>query len=49
MGKTMGPKEVIKMAKENNVRVVDIRYTDFIGTWQHFSVPLSIPIYSFHT
>jgi glutamine synthetase len=36
----MGPKEVIKMAKENNVRVVDIRYTDFIGTWQHFSVPL---------
>ncbi len=36
----MGPKEVIKMAKENNARVVDIRYTDFIGTWQHFSVPL---------
>jgi len=36
----MGPKEVIKMAKENNVRVVDIRYMDFPGTWQHFSVPL---------
>ncbi len=37
----MGPKEVIKMAKENNCRVVDIRYMDFPGTWQHFTVPLS--------
>lgn len=37
----MGPKEVIKMAKENNCRVIDIRYMDFPGTWQHFTVPLS--------
>jgi glutamine synthetase len=36
----MTPKDVIAMAKENDVRVVDIRYMDFIGTWQHFSVPL---------
>ncbi len=37
----MTPTDVIAMAKENNAKIVDIRYTDFIGTWQHFSVPLS--------
>jgi glutamine synthetase len=36
----MTPKDVIAMAKENNAKVVDIRYMDFIGTWQHFSVPV---------
>ena len=36
----MTPKEVLAMAKENDVKVVDIRYMDFIGTWQHFSVPV---------
>ena len=36
----MTPKDVIAMAKENDVKVVDIRYMDFIGTWQHFSIPL---------
>ena len=36
----MTPKDVIALAKENNVKVVDIRYMDFIGTWQHFSIPV---------
>jgi glutamine synthetase len=36
----MTPQDVLALAKEKNVRVVDIRYMDFIGTWQHFSVPL---------
>lgn len=36
----MTPKDVIALAKENSVKVVDIRYMDFIGTWQHFSVPV---------
>jgi glutamine synthetase len=36
----MTPKDVIAMAKENGIKVVDIRYMDFIGTWQHFTVPL---------
>jgi glutamine synthetase len=36
----MTPKDVIAMVKENEVKVVDIRYMDFIGTWQHFSVPI---------
>ena len=37
----MTPKEVLDMAKENKARVVDIRFMDFPGVWQHFSVPLS--------
>ncbi len=36
----MTPKDVIAMAKENGVKVADIRYMDFIGTWQHFSIPI---------
>ena len=36
----MTPKDVIALAKENSVKIVDIRYMDFIGTWQHFSVPV---------
>ncbi len=28
------------MVKEKNIRVIDIRYMDFPGTWQHFSVPV---------
>jgi glutamine synthetase len=35
------PKDVLAMAKENGARVVDIRFMDFPGIWQHFSVPLS--------
>jgi glutamine synthetase len=37
----MTPKEVLSMAKENGVKVVDLRFMDFPGLWQHFSVPLS--------
>ncbi|MBW1989510.1 MAG: type I glutamate--ammonia ligase [Deltaproteobacteria bacterium] len=37
----MDAKEVLKFAKENNVRMVDIRFMDFPGLWQHFSVPIS--------
>lgn len=36
----MTPKEVLAFAKEKNVRVVDIRFMDFPGIWQHFTVPL---------
>jgi glutamine synthetase len=37
----MTPKEVLDMAKENGARVVDLRFMDFPGLWQHFSVPIS--------
>src|SRR5690606_13780739 len=34
------PKEVIALAKEQKVRYVDLRFNDFPGTWQHFSIPI---------
>jgi glutamine synthetase len=37
----MTPEKVLAMAKENDVKVVDIRFMDFPGMWQHFSVPIS--------
>ena len=37
----MTPSDALKLAKEKDVRVVDIRFMDFPGVWQHFSVPSS--------
>ncbi|MFQ5735495.1 MAG: type I glutamate--ammonia ligase [Thermodesulfobacteriota bacterium] len=37
----MTPKEVLKFAKEKNARMVDFKFLDFIGIWQHFSVPVN--------
>ncbi len=37
----MKPKEVLAYAKENNTRMVDIKFIDFPGIWQHFTVPVS--------
>ena len=36
----MTPEKVLAMAKEKGVKVVDIRFMDFPGMWQHFSVPI---------
>ena len=33
------PADVIQLANEANVKMVDLRFTDLFGTWQHFSVP----------
>jgi len=33
-------KEVLKMAQERGVKMVDLRFLDLPGIWQHFSVPL---------
>jgi len=37
----MTPKKVLEFAKENEAKVVDLRFMDFPGVWQHFTVPLS--------
>ena len=37
----MTPKKVLDMAKENGAVVVDLRFMDFPGLWQHFTVPMS--------
>ncbi len=36
----MTPEQVLAMAKENGVKVVDLRFMDFPGMWQHFTVPI---------
>lgn len=35
------PKDVIKFCKENNIEVVDLKFNDLPGLWQHFSLPAS--------
>lgn len=37
----MTPKQVMDMVKEKGAKVVDIRFMDFPGIWQHFTVPIS--------
>ena len=32
--------DVLKMAKEKDARILDIKFMDFPGMWQHFSVPV---------
>jgi hypothetical protein len=35
----MTPKEAVNFVKENDAQFVDIRFTDLMGTWQHFTIP----------
>jgi len=37
----MTPKEVLKFAKEQKAVCVDLKFLDFLGTWQHFTIPTS--------
>src|SRR5262249_38225676 len=37
----MTGKDVLKMAKEKGARIVDLRFIDLPGLWQHFSIPMS--------
>src|SRR5712692_6663378 len=39
-GSKTSPREVIERAKAEGVEVVDVRFIDLPGTWQHFSLPL---------
>jgi len=35
------PREVIEFAREQGVKFVDYKFVDLVGTWQHFSTPIS--------
>ncbi len=35
------PADVLKMIKDNGVLIVDFRFLDFIGMWQHFSISVN--------
>src|SRR3974390_3612001 len=34
------PKSVIELAKKAGAKMVDIKFVDTFGTWQHFSCPI---------
>ncbi len=36
----MTPREVLEYAKKNRVQVVDLKFVDLPGTWQHFTIPI---------
>ena len=35
----MSVKDALEMAKKNKVEIVDLKFVDFPGLWQHFSIP----------
>ncbi|MGI9176747.1 MAG: glutamine synthetase beta-grasp domain-containing protein, partial [Pirellulales bacterium] len=37
----MKPREVLAMCREKEVKAVDLRFTDFLGAWQHFTIPVA--------
>ncbi|MGD8288573.1 MAG: type I glutamate--ammonia ligase [Gemmatimonadota bacterium] len=36
----MTPKEFFELAKKNNAEMVDLKFMDFLGSWQHCSYPI---------
>ena len=32
--------EILKLMKDNGCDILDLKFTDLPGTWQHFSVPI---------
>ena len=36
----MSPKEVLALCRERDVKAVDLRFMDFPGIWQHFTIPV---------
>src|SRR5437867_10752914 len=37
----MTPKDVIKLGKDKGAKIVDLRFIDVPGLWQHFSIPVA--------
>ena len=37
----MTPKQVVDFSKKNKVEIIDLKFIDFIGLWQHFSITTS--------
>jgi glutamine synthetase len=35
------PKDVIEFARAQGVVIVDLKFVDLLGTWQHFSIPIT--------
>ncbi len=41
MAQTKTPKEVLELAEKQDIKIVDLKFCDILGAWQHFSIPLS--------
>jgi len=37
---TKSPSDVLKLAKDEKIQIVDVKFADLPGTWQHFSIPV---------
>jgi glutamine synthetase len=37
----MTPKEVLALCREKDVKAIDMRFMDFPGLWQHFTIPVN--------
>src|SRR5438445_13341085 len=37
----MNSKDVVKLAREKDAKIVDLRFIDMPGLWQHFSIPVA--------
>ncbi len=37
----MTPKEVLEFTKKNKIEMIDLKFCDLLGTWQHFGIPPS--------
>jgi glutamine synthetase len=37
----MKPREVLAMCREREVKAIDLRFMDFPGLWQHFTIPVN--------
>ena len=37
----MTPQEVLALCRERDIKAVDLRFMDFPGLWQHFTIPVS--------
>ncbi len=41
MAKDKTPSDVSKIIKDSNVKLIDFKFTDLLGTWQHFTTTLT--------
>ena len=38
-GQAKDPKDVLKIIEKNKIEIIDLKFNDLPGLWQHFSIP----------
>ncbi len=38
---TRTPGDALEFARKHDAKMVDLKFTDLLGTWQHVSLPIS--------